>query len=111
MRGFLRGIAAIDNGNRPRIVLDCSRVPEVDGAVIEILLHSLEEVMKRNGDVRLASLPPAGAAFLERTGVGRLFEIFDNADDAVNSFYQLSAGAEAPTLVAESADAASEHAA
>ncbi len=44
--------------------------------------------MKRNGDVKLASIPPAAAAILELTRVGRLFETFDSTADAVNSFDQ-----------------------
>lgn len=54
-----------------------------------MLLHCMEEVMKRNGDLKLAALPPGPAVMLEITRVDRLFEIFDDAQDAVDSFYRL----------------------
>lgn len=49
--------------------------------------------MKRNGDVKLAAIPPAAAAILKLTRVDRLFETFDNPADAVNSFPQFSVDA------------------
>src|SRR5580658_2496005 len=74
--------------DRPRVVLDCSRVRELDSAGIQVLLHCLEEAMKRNGDVKLAAIPPAAAEILELTKVDSLFEAFDSIRDAVNSFHQ-----------------------
>jgi hypothetical protein len=69
-------------------VLDCSKVRQLDSAGIHVLLRCLEEAMKRNGDVKLASVPPGAAAILELTRVGHLFEAFDNTADAVQSFHQ-----------------------
>jgi anti-sigma B factor antagonist len=77
--------------DRPRVVLDCSRVRELDSAGIQVLLHCLEEAMKRNGDVKLAAIPPAAAEILELTKVDSLFEAFDSIRDAVNSFHQFPA--------------------
>lgn len=48
----------------------------------------MEEAMKRNGDLKLASVPPAIASLLKLTRVDCLFEIFDNSSDAVASFYR-----------------------
>ena len=42
--------------------------------------------MKRDGDVKLASLSPHAAVILEMTRTDRLFEIYDTASDAVRSF-------------------------
>ena len=78
-------------GDRPRMVLDCSELRHLDSAGIQVLLHCLEEAMKRNGDVKLAAIPPAAAEILALTGVDQLFEAFDNTFDAVNSFYQFPA--------------------
>ena len=88
-RVFFREVESCLNSDRPRVVLDCSKLLELDSAGIHVLLRCLEEAMKRNGDVKLAALPSAAAATLELTGVNRLFEIFDNAADAVSSFQQL----------------------
>jgi anti-anti-sigma factor len=79
----------IEQADRPRVVLDCSRVLQFDIAGIQVLLHCLEEAMKRNGDVKLAAIPPGAGKILERTGVVNLFEVFDNTLDAVESFYRL----------------------
>jgi len=87
-RSFFREVEPHLQADRPRVVLDCSKVRQLDSAGIHVLLRVLEEAMKRNGDVKLASIPPAAAAILELTRVGRLFEAFDNTADAVNSFHQ-----------------------
>jgi anti-anti-sigma factor len=89
-RAFLREVQACLTAERPRVVLDCSKVRQLDSAGIQVLLRCLEEAMKRNGDVKLAAMPPAAAAILELTRVDRLFEAFDSTTDAVNSFHQLS---------------------
>jgi anti-anti-sigma factor len=90
-RSFFREIEPQLQSDRPRIVLDCSKVRQLDSAGIHVLLRVLEEAMKRNGDVKLASTPPAAAAILQLTRVGRLFESFDTIADAVNSFHKFRA--------------------
>jgi anti-sigma B factor antagonist len=77
--------------DRPRLVLDCSRVRELDSAGVQVLLLCLEEAMKRNGDVKLAAIPPVAAEILELTRVDGLFEAFESVRDAVNSFHQFPA--------------------
>lgn len=67
--------------------------------------------MKRNGDVKLAAVPPVGAGLLELTGVKRLFDIFDTTAEAVNSFHHLSTSALFPALVSPDPKRASERAA
>jgi anti-sigma B factor antagonist len=94
---FLRGIEGMMNINRPRLVLECSSMGECGSAVIRLLLHCLEEAMKRNGDVKLARVPAATAAALQATGVARLFEMFDSTTEAVNSFHRLPQAAERPS--------------
>jgi len=87
-REFLRDVEFSLKAERPRLVLDCSQVRQLDSAGIQVLLHCLEEAMKQNGDVKLAAIPPGAAEILELTRVDSLFETFDNIADAVNSFYQ-----------------------
>ena len=71
---------------RPRFVLDCSPVRDMDTATIQLLLSCLEEVMKCNGDVRLAALRPEAGATLRLSGVSRLFETYPSTEAAVQSF-------------------------
>jgi anti-anti-sigma regulatory factor len=79
--------------------------------VIHLLLHCLEEAMKRNGDVKLAALPPEGAEFLRITGVTRLFDIYETTAEAVNSFSHFPPPAVVPALVAQATQRGSERAA
>ena len=92
-RIFLRDIESCTKLNRPRVVLDCSNLPQIDRSVIHVLLRCLEEAMKSNGDVKLAAIPPGALGMLELTGVTRLFDIFDTPAEAMNSFHQLPADA------------------
>jgi len=90
---FLQDIEPFLQGERPRIVFDFSQVAQVDSAGIEMLLSCMEEVLKRNGDLKLAAVPPEAAVVLELTGVDRLFEIFDDPADAAESFHRFPAHA------------------
>jgi anti-anti-sigma factor len=76
--------------DRPRIVLDCSRVRHMDSAGIEVLLACMDHAMKRDGDLKLASVSPASAAIMELMRVDRLFETFETSDEAVRSFHAVA---------------------
>jgi|SRR5579863_1954885 anti-anti-sigma factor len=81
IKGFLRA-------ERPRIVFDFSAVRNLDSAGVKILLECMEEVMKRNGDLKLAAISKRPATILEVTKVDSLFEIFDQTSEAVQSFHE-----------------------
>jgi anti-anti-sigma factor len=87
-RGFFREVESCLNVDRPRVVLDGSKVQLLDSAGVRVLLSCLEAAMKRNGDVKLAVIPPGAAAVLERARVDHIFEVYESTADAVNSFYQ-----------------------
>jgi len=88
-RHFLSELESSMDTDRPCIVLDCSNVGQMGRPVIRLLLRCLEEAIKRNGDIKLASISEAGMATLLFTGVSRLFEMFETNTDAQNSFYRL----------------------
>lgn len=85
-RKFLRDLQSFVETERPRLVLDCSRVQTMDRATVHLLLSCLEEAMKRNGDVKLAALQPQAKATLQFVGVHRLFEMYATTSEAVQSF-------------------------
>jgi anti-anti-sigma factor len=89
-RTFLQELGPLLESNRPRIVLDCSLVRSIDSAGVEMLLHSLEETLKRDGDLKLAALSPEAEVILELMRVARVFETFATSDDAVRSFNVVS---------------------
>jgi anti-sigma B factor antagonist len=110
-RIFFREIESCMSLDRPSIVLDCSKVRRLDRSVVHLLLCCLEEAMKRNGDVKLAAMPPGAGTILEMTGINRLFDIFDTTADAVNSFNRLPVNAISEALLAERSPRESESAA
>jgi len=90
---FVQELAPLLEVHRPRIVLDCSQVRYIDGAGIEMLLQSLEEAMKRDGDLKLADISPEAKVILELMRVDRVFEVFQTTEEAVRSFNAVPAEA------------------
>jgi len=86
-KAFFNELRPLLEEERPRIVLDCSEIKNLDSAGVEVLLISMEEAMKRDGDVKLAAVSPSSAAILELMRVDRLFEIFETCEEAVRSFH------------------------
>ena len=85
-RKFLVDVQPFLNADRPQLVFDLSLVKQLDAAGVEMLLHCVSEVMKRDGDLKLASLSPQAAMVLELTRTDRLFEIYETSTDAARSF-------------------------
>lgn len=81
-----RELQLLLEADRPRLVLECSKVRDMDSAGVEMLLYCMQEAMKRDGDLKLTGVSPASQAFLELMRVDRLFEIFDTEKEAVQSF-------------------------
>jgi len=62
---FLDELQPLLEVDRPSVVLDCSQIKHMDSAGVEMLLHCLEQAMKRDGDLKLAAISPASAVILE----------------------------------------------
>jgi len=93
VQAFMQEMGPLLESNRPRIVLECSQVRSMDSAGVEMLLRCLEEVLKRDGDLKLAALSPEAEVILEIMRVARVFEIFSTSDEAVRSFNAIPAEA------------------
>lgn len=109
-RLFFKELESRINIDRPCLVLNCSKVRQMDRFAIHMLLCCLEEAMKRDGDVKLAAVSLSAREVLDATRVDRLFEIYDTETDAVNSFFRPQferslpgRGAHEPTEVSEPA--------
>src|SRR3954462_4542868 len=85
-RKFLQDVQPFLTADRPQLVFDLSLVKQLDAAGVEMLLHCVSEVMKRDGDLKLASLSRQAAMVLELTRTDRLFEIYENSTEAARSF-------------------------
>ena len=87
-RSFLLNLQQCAEAERPRFVLDCSMIGDMNYALINLLLSCLEAVMKCNGDVRLAALNPTAMAAFRVAGLDRIFETYATTESAVQSFHQ-----------------------
>jgi anti-sigma B factor antagonist len=85
-RVFLQDVQPFLRADRPQLVFDLSQVKQLDSAGVEMLLHCVGEVMKRDGDLKLASPSPEAVLVLELTRTDRLFEIYESSTDAARSF-------------------------
>jgi anti-sigma B factor antagonist len=93
VHNFMQELGPLLESNRPRIVLDLSQVRSMESAGVEMLLHCLEEVLKRDGDLKLASLSAEAEVILELMRVSRVFETLRTCEDAVRSFNAIPAEA------------------
>ena len=73
---------------QPRLVLDCSQVPLMDSAGLELLLDVRETCRRRGGHFHLAALNPLCNDILQATGIAGLFEIHRDSVSAAGSFAQ-----------------------
>jgi anti-sigma B factor antagonist len=92
-RTFLNEVQPFLNTDRPQLVFDCSQIRQMDAAGVDMLLRCMAEVMRRDGELKLAKLSPQAAVILELTRTDRLFEIFETSSDAVKSFQRFLPGA------------------
>jgi anti-anti-sigma factor len=90
---------------RPCFVLDCSHAQNIDERGVFLLLACLEEAMKGNGDVRLASVQPRVAKDLREAGISSLFEMFPTTETAAHSFRKRTNSSTMLTLSEELSEA------
>ena len=85
-RDFFKEVQPVLNSDRPQVVFDMSQVRHIDAAGVDVLLRCIREVVRHDGDLKLAALSPQAAVVLDLTRAGRLFEIYENSTAAVKSF-------------------------
>lgn len=83
---FFSDVRPLLNADRPQLVFDLSQVRQLDVAGIEILMQCMSMAMRKDGDLKLASLSDHAAVVLELTRTDRLFEIYDTSTDAARSY-------------------------
>lgn len=91
LRRELRSKLASD---KPRVVVDLSRVKKIDLSGLEGLLNCMEEVAKQDGSLELGGVSAEAEAMLELTRMNQLFQGFPIAQPT-----------EAPVVVPETATA------
>ncbi len=98
---FYRQIEALLRSQKTRVVFDFSNARQLDSQGISMLLHCTEEILKRNGNVKLAGVSSEIGVMLELTNVDTLFEMFDTVADAVESYSHRSVVSSPPLGFAE----------
>ena len=74
------------SGGQPRVVIDLSGVPLVNGAGLEALLDMHETAQQRGGQLRLASPNPLVEDLLRVSEIAALIEVYESTSSAVGSF-------------------------
>lgn len=82
---FLDELQPLLESGCPRMVLDCSQVWHIDSAGVEMLLHCVQEAMKRDCGLKLAAVSPASGTIMEILRLDGLFETFATTEEAVRS--------------------------
>ncbi len=80
--------------NAPNIVVDFSRVREMDLAGLEGLLDCMETVAKNDGALQLGEVSPEAAIFLELTRMDQLFNKFPVFDASASFTSELASESE-----------------
>ena len=84
----------------PCVLVDLSRVRQIDLAGLEGLLDCMEMVAKHDGTLQLRKISPEAAMFLELTQMDRLFQKFP-AFDAANFAPEEELATESKQIIGE----------
>ena len=78
-------INKIDGGNQ-NIIIDLSLSNFVDSSFLGALVAGLKKTTMKSGDLKIVGLQSPVRAMFELTRLYRIFDIFDEQDEAVASF-------------------------
>ena len=71
-RNFLKEVEPFLNADRPQLVFDMSQVRHIDAGGVDVLLQCMRDIIKHDGDLKLASVSQQAAVVLELTRTGPL---------------------------------------
>ena len=77
--------AVIDQGKN-KLVVDLEKVKHIDSTMLDVLISGLKDTRRENGDLKLAALQKEVWKVFELTQLNKVFDIFDNQEDAVKAF-------------------------
>jgi anti-sigma B factor antagonist len=67
-------------------VFDCKELDFIDSSGLGTIVSCLRKVLEHHGDLKLAALGPKVAMVFELTKAKKLFSIFSDASEALQSF-------------------------
>jgi len=80
-------IAALSEAGKRNVALDMAEVDYVDSTGLGALVMCATSLRKKGGNVKLFSLNRRNIELLVMTKLATVFEIFNDEQDAVNSYY------------------------
>jgi len=80
-----RSISALIDDGSVRIVVNFDGVDYISSSGLRVMLASQKRLKKEEGDLKLACLKPYVKEVFDIAGFTRLFEIYDQEEEAVNS--------------------------
>ena len=75
----------IDDGNE-NVIVDLDICEFVDSSFLGALVAGLKKATMKSGDLKIIGLQPPVKAMFELTRLYRIFDIYDNQDEAISSF-------------------------
>lgn len=79
-------LEAIVEGHEPRVVLDCANLEYISSAGLGVLKKMTREFRGKQGDIRLAQLPPKIDNVVSLLGFSQVLKTFKGLDEAVQSY-------------------------
>jgi len=76
----------VGGGDKPKVVLDCQSLEYISSAGLGVLKKMSRDFRGRDGDIRLAALPPKINNVVSLLGFNQVLQVFDGLDAAVDSF-------------------------
>jgi anti-sigma B factor antagonist len=84
---FRERVDALIAAGKPNIILNMGRVAYVDSTGLGALVVCQTRSRKANGSIKLLNLNRRNIELLVMTKLATIFEIFDDEQEAVNSFF------------------------
>jgi anti-anti-sigma factor len=81
-RDYLNSIV-LDNSN---LIIDLSECTFLDSTFLGVLVSSLKNTLRSNGDIRIVLNEDTESIIFYMTRLDRLFKIFNNLEDAISSY-------------------------
>ena len=76
----------VENKKATKVVLDLSNVEFADSSFLGAIVSGLKKITAVKGDIKILGLQSPVRAMFELTRLYKVFEIFDNKDDVLNSY-------------------------
>ena len=76
----------VENKKATKVILDMSGVEFADSSFLGAIVSGLKKITAFKGDIKILGLQSPVRAMFELTRLYKVFEIFDNKDDVLNSY-------------------------